>query len=180
MQIINSLIDLFMQNPLAQCIGFVALITSFISLLQNNRKHIMYINSVACFIYMVHFFMLASSTGAVLNLLSGVRNILFANDEKMPRIRKYLPGIFCVAFLISTVFSWQGIISILPLAGCFSYTIGFYMKNPTHLRRISIISPPCWLTYNLINNSWAGVISEIINISSFTISMVRYDFKKKN
>jgi hypothetical protein len=58
-------------------------------------------------------------------------------------------------------------------------TVANWMKSETKIRLISFPNSPCWLIYNAITGSVAGVITECIVMSSLIIGIVRYDILKK-
>lgn len=174
----NELIHSFTENPLAQIIGFVALSMAFLSFQQNTHKGIMGFQTVGSSIFAVHFFMLGAYTGSLLNIASALRDIVFLNkDKKWARNKIWLWG-FLGLFAAICVFTWEGPVSLLPFIGCAVFTVSFWIDNPKTVRRISWIASPCWMVYNVVNNSWAGVITEIIALSSIFIGMLRFDFKK--
>jgi len=58
-------------------------------------------------------------------------------------------------------------------------TVGFWVKNPKYTRLIYLPSSPCWLIYNVVNLSIAGVLTEIFASSSLLIAIFRFDILKK-
>jgi hypothetical protein len=53
------------------------------------------------------------------------------------------------------------------------------MRNETKIRIITFPSSPCWLVYNIITDSVAGVVTECVVMSSLIIAIIRYDILKK-
>lgn len=89
-----------------------------------------------------------------------------------------MPGFFIAAFLIASILTWQGQISVLPMMGMVSGTIAFWQKEARLVRLIGILSPPLWFTYNIIVGSYPGMITEVIILSSNLIGVYRFDRQK--
>jgi hypothetical protein len=71
------------------------------------------------------------------------------------------------------------IVELLPTLGNVVTTFSTRMENAKLVRRYSLIASPLWLTYNIINFSLGGAITEIFCIISIFVAMIRLDFKKK-
>lgn len=161
---------------LVQIIGFVAVGFSFAIFQVNNRKKMLMIMICAGLLYTVHFFLLGAFTGAAINLVGVFRNYAF--HRLKPHKHSWLmPGFFILLFIIVSIWTWQGFISLLPLGGAVSGTIAFWQTNTKHIRRLALIASPLWFTYNLISGSYPGMIVEIVMLTSNLIGMFRFDFR---
>jgi len=166
--------DLFIQ-----IIGIVAMGVSALSYLQKKTVSILLVQIASTILFATHFFMLGAFSGALLNVLSMLRNIIICfKKEKWATPKIWFP-VFAILFAIAVYFSGDGLLGILPFAGCMFMSIGLHIDNSTVARRYIICSSPCWLIYNAINLSIGGVIAEIINLISLVSSIIRYDIKKK-
>lgn len=165
-------------NMIAQILGFAALVCAILSFQQNDHKKIMLFQTIGSGLFSVHFFLLGAYTGAILNVLSLIRSGIYYHKDKEWASKAFWPYLFCLFFAAATIFTWQGIISLLPLAGCFVYTLSFNFKDPKKVRVFSSLSSPCWLIYNFLVKSWPGVITEVLNLTSIIIGYLRFDTKK--
>lgn len=176
----KTLFAYFMLNPLAQMIGFVALALALLSFQQNEHRKIMAFQCLATALFSVHFYMLDAPTAMALNVLSLIRNIIFYFKNHKWANNKIWLYFFIAVFVAAVFYTYEGPVSFCPLVGCIVFTISFWITDPKTVRRISWISSPMWIIYNIANNSWAGVITELFALSSIVIAMLRYDIKKKN
>ncbi len=163
---------------IAQAIGIIALCCAMISFQQKEHKKIMLFQVMASSLFAVHFFMLKAYTGSILNVLSLFRSGIFYFKDKKWASHPIWTYIFCILFALSTAFTWEGAISLLPLAGCIFMTISFNLKSPKLVRIFSSPSSLCWIIYNFISGSWAGVITELFNLGSIVVGYIRLDRKK--
>ena len=167
------------MNLFVQIVGIIAMGVGALSLMQKKTTSILLVQIVSTILFATHFFMLGAFAGASLNILSMLRNIvIYFKKEKWATPKIWFP-VFTLFFAIAVYFSGDGLLGLLPFAGCVFMSIGLYIDNSTVTRRYIIISSPCWLIYNTINLSIGGIIAEIINLASLISSIIRYDIKKK-
>ena len=164
---------------LAQIIGIIAMAVGAIALAQKNTKTILFIQIFSTALFGVHYFMLGAYAGAALNVLSMIRNIIIKQKKhKWANPKMWFP-IFVLSFAIAVFLSGDGLLGILPFAGCVFLSIGLYIDEGNKARRFIICSSPCWLIYNALNMSIGGVIAEIINMCSLVSAFIRFDIKRR-
>jgi hypothetical protein len=163
---------------LIQTIGFIAVGCTFALYQFNSRKHMLYIGLCGAALYSVHFTLLGARTGAVMNGLSFIRMLTFLQYGTRKRPAWIMYG-FIIAFIVAGLLSWQGWYSVLPIIGMCSGTVAFWQLKPSRIRVLSLIAPPCWFIYNFIVGSYAGMTAEIVNVSSNSFAIWRFDMKKQ-
>ncbi len=115
-----------------------------------------------------------------MNLVGFSRTITFRlqPEEKLDS-RRYLLYLFVFLFVGFGLFSWQGWYSFLPMIGMVAETIGLWMKRPFAVRAVNLFPRPCWLLYNIIVGSYAGMATEMFLAVSIVIGIIRHDIKKE-
>ncbi len=147
---------------LAQGIGLLGLLFNCGAFLFKRRQTILAATIVASLLWIFHFWLLGATTGMVMNVLCLVRQSLFYfRGAKWLESRCWVYGMIGV-FIIGGAFSWTGASSALPVLGCIFGTIAMWQIHTRHLRVLSMISPPLWITYNSMHGSLMGVLTEII------------------
>jgi len=164
---------------LAQALGFVGLLFAIISFQKNSNKEIVFFQLLGSLTFVLHFTLLGAYTGAGMNVLGVLRNIVFFNREKEWANKKLWLYVFILMYIIVGLLSWKNSYSILPIIGMIFTTVAFWVKDPKYTRLIAFPSSPCWLIYNFVNLSVAGVLTEIFAVSSLLIAMFRFDFLKQ-
>lgn len=164
---------------IAQVLGIIGMIISFLSYQNNSHKGILIFKSVSEGTFAVHYLLLNSYTGMAMNLIGVVRNILFTNlvlhkKSTLPYI--FLFSIITIAF---GVFSWIGWISMLPIVSKLLTTVAYGVKDPKLIRLLVLPSSVFWLIYNAYCYSIAGVLTEIFGIISIIAAMIRFSKKPK-
>jgi len=167
-----------MQTYIIQGIGFIGLIFAIVSFQKDTNKGILLFQSLASVTFAVHFLLLGAYTGAAMNLLGTIRNMIFYNRESKWANNKYLLYVFMFMYIIVGIITYKNYFSILSIIGMLLSTVGFWIKNTKYTRRISLTSSPCFFVYNFANWSIAGVITEIFVMLSLVVAMVRFDYNK--
>ncbi len=163
----------------AQAIGFVGLGFNGLSFQQKKRKGILAFQICAATAFIIHYILLAKYTGAVLNFLGMLRSFVFMNsDKKWAKSKIWLFG-FIGVFTAASILTWEGWYSILPTTAMILTTVSYWIKNETKIRLVTFPSSPCWLGYNIIVKSPAGILTECVVMTSLIIAIVRYDILKR-
>lgn len=71
------------------------------------------------------------------------------------------------------------IIEILPVIAMIVATIAIKIGVSKMVRRLGLISSPLWLTYNCFSGSIGAILSEIFNLISIIVGIIRLDIRKK-
>ncbi len=168
------------METIAQIIGVFALVSAVIAFQQKTHKNILIFQFTSDILFVLHFALLDAYTGAILNGIAALRGLVFVNRGKKWADNILWFWLFCFASVVSGIFTWSGMLSLLPVLGMILTTVAFWIKDPKLVRRVAFPSSPLWLVYNLANRAYGGVITEIINMISIIIAMIRLDFKKEN
>ena len=157
----------------AQLVGFVGFIAVFASFQMKSRSHILLLQLIGGLFFAFHFGLLGAFTGAVLNIISVVKVLLFRHYSG-PHRPAWPPHLIAVLLIGATAFTWSGWVSLLPMIGMLALNYGFWRHNEQTMRRSAAIASPVWLVYNVINFSIAGIITELFVISSIAIALWRF------
>lgn len=164
----------------AQIIGFLGLVCCMTAYQMKTQKKIVTVQIVSCTFFTVHFLMLGAYTGALMNFIAAIRSVVFANKDKKWGKSNWWIAFFSLVCIIAVIFSWEGVISLLPMAGMVLTTISWGIEKANLVRLISLPSSPLWIIYNLLSGSMAGVLTEMLVIISIVTAMVRLDLPERN
>lgn len=164
----------------AQIIGAVALTLAVISFQQKTHRYILAFQLAANIAFVLHFGFIGAYTGAVLNAVAAFRSVVFVNKGKAWADNKFWLWFFCLLSAAVGAATWSGWASVLPIAGMVCSTVAFWIKTPKFVRLTAFPSSPMWLVYNFVNHSYAGAVTEIINMTSIIIAIIRLDLKRNN
>ena len=176
------------MNFIAQVIGILAMLINLLSFQQKKQRTIIAFQFFGSVFFAIHFFMLGSSIGGILNVIAAIRAAIYSNKEKTGADKPFWIVLFTLAYigayiLVFTLFQKAPtaenlIIEVLPVLSMVVTTVSFWMKDAKMLRALGLIGSPLWLIYNIINVSIGGISSEVLNIASILLAMFRYDIKE--
>lgn len=174
-----------MLKTIAQIIGFGGAGLNFLSFQQSKRRGIIGVQIGAAVLFIIHYIILGidgdgeAFSGAALNFIGLLRSIVFINNHKKWAKSPVWLVVFVVISTVAAILTWEAWYSFLPSAAMILTTVSYWMKSETKIRLITFPSSPCWLVYNIIVGSVAGIVTECIVMTSLIIAIVRYDILKK-
>ena len=130
----------------AQIFGLFAIFFWTISIQNKNKKDVLLLQIYASLCYAVQFFLLKGYTAMLIDLIAVLRLYAFYIDEKKHgEIDKKLLYIFLVLTISSGVFTYDGLISIIPILIGVFYTVSTWVKNTKYLRMFYIVCAVLWM-----------------------------------
>lgn len=172
----EQMIDSFINNPIAQAIGCLALVLSLISFQMKTRGAVLIFQMLASFSCAVSLIMLGGIAGGILDVIAFSRTLVFSLSDKYKWAGSRACLFFYFALIIAVgILTWEAgsIATLFAILGTLLSTLALYMKNEQHLRIISLFVGPCWIAYNLIYSSCFGILNEIIAMTSIIIALIR-------
>ncbi len=83
--------------------------------------------------------------------------------------------IFSLLAVTVAFFTWNGPISLLPIAGTIAGTTSYWTNNARNIRIANLtVNAPCMLIYDVLVKSWGGVLNESITIIAIIVSIIRF------
>lgn len=163
---------------ITQIIGFIAFALAVLTFQSNKHKNITLLKCASDALFVIQFIMLGAYTGAVMNGIGCVRNLVYSSLVEKKKDVKFAVIFFSVAVIISGIVTWNGWISLLAIVGKLLSTLSYAFKDPKNIRRMTI--PVCivWAVYDFICNSFAGVLTEIFTLSSIAVAYFRFEYGK--
>jgi hypothetical protein len=75
-----------------------------------------------------------------------------------------IAGFFVTAFVLMTVFSWQGLVSLLPAFAVINTTLAlFYLENRS-MRILMLASSVAWIINDIICQAWPALLAESVAV----------------
>lgn len=150
-------------------LAFIASILMVYTGTLNNRKKIIFIQTIYTLMFTLGDLLLAGYSGAIVNMISIIRNILSYND-KLGTIQKI---ILIICALITTImFNNLGFIGILPLLSMIMYILFMNTKNVNKFKLIIIFSSILWVIYDFTIKLYVSSIFDVLTILSALITIL--------
>lgn len=174
----------------AQGFGIVGMIFNIIVFQQKKQKNVLLFQFFAAVSFGLNYFLLGAVMGGLLNVVGAFRSVIyyFGKKTKADSIVWFI--IFIVLFASSYPLTFLAfgkeptfknfVIEILPVLAMIVATVAIRIGSSKMVRRLGLISSPLWLTYNCFSGSIGAIASEILNLISIIIGIIRLDLRKKN
>jgi hypothetical protein len=161
--------------------GFGVLSTlCFIASFQvKSNKGLYLIQSVANVFYGIQFYLLGA-TGGLFNMgMQIVRNLLLCKKEEWKWLQHpAMAPLLCVPSLIYMIVTWNSLLDLLPFLAMTVGTFGYWTDSAKKLRIAELFGvSPAWMTYDLIEGAYGGVMNELVILASIVFSIIRFGWK---
>ncbi len=174
--------ELTLEYILSQVFIIISYLFLVLSYQAKSRKTILIYSFVSLIANGISYVFLQAYTGLAMCFVALFRNIIFMVDEKKngksEKISKKDIVILAVLYLISllsTVFTYDGFLSLLSVFATMLYTYSVWQKKTTIYKILGLPIGILWIAYNIYIMSIFGIILESI----LTISAIYGYFKEK-
>jgi len=161
---------------LAQSIGLVALAAVVFSYQGKTRNQMLNRQIVSSLIFIVHFALLNAGTGALTNAIVVVRNWVFAR-KGIHAWADHLGWVFlfCALSVGALYFSWQGVISILPVASIILGIYSRWQERAAQIRMYGLVGCALMLPYTIAVHSYAGTAAQLVIAAGIIYGIIKHD-----
>ena len=166
-----------------QAIGIVAMALNIFAYQFKSKRGLLLCLCMGSALFSVNLFLLGAVTGAIMNVLSVIRSLVYVKMDRLPISVKWVNIMFIAAYLISYVLSFtlfgiepilkNFILELLPIISMTAMTFAFAADNSKTVRLAGFISSPCWLIYNIFNLAIGGILCEVFTLVSITSALIR-------
>lgn len=157
-------------------LAFIAIV---ISICIPERKKSLGVQSLNCLCEALYDYTISAYTGAVLGILNFIRTLLFINKEKFAKIFYLLILIiFECLLVINCVYTWAGVISLLPTTASIIRTYCLWQTNMKIVRISGVIAGLLYGIYYIYYRSPFMILGYFLLMIAAIISIYKYDIKK--
>ena len=159
-----------MQIIIGNIIALIASILMTFSGLQKSKKKILFIQIIQIFLTIISNLVLGGYTGAIVNAISLIRDILLYKD-KVGVKEKIILIIFAIG--LSLAFNNLGLIGLLPLIATVTYMLFMDTKDVIKFKILIIISMILWFIYDLTIKSYTSSVFDILSALTHLIAIIQ-------
>ena len=117
---------------------------------------------------------LGGITGAIINALSCIRNILCYKNKLDLKAKIIL---ILLSTILSLIFNNLGLIGLLPVISTVVYILLMNTKDVVKFKWLSIFTMLMWLVYDLFIKSYTSAIFDFMNIMANIISIIQISLR---
>ena len=161
-----------------QILGIIPLGLFIASLHQRKKENYLLIQIGGTVLFIAQYILTNRITGAVTFTISAIRSLVFYYfKKKNRRPSSVVLIIFQLALVVSTIITWQGIVSLIPFLATAVKTWSTWQDDMKRIRKTSLFTQGCMIVYNLLASMYTGALTEACNLASTVVAMWRYDFR---
>lgn len=157
-------------------IALIASILMVYSGMLKQKKKILYFQTVQIGMSVISNIILGGITGAIINALSMIRNIL-CYKNKLGLKEKII--ITILAIILTFKFNNLGYIGLLPLISTVSYIWLMNIKDVRKFKLLIIFTMLMWLIYDVVIKSYTSAIFDFMNIIANMLTLLQIKVVKK-
>ena len=157
-------------------IALIASILMVYSGMLKQKKKILYFQTVQIGMSVISNIILGGITGAIINALSMIRNIL-CYKNKLGLKEKII--ITILAIILTFKFNNLGYIGLLPLISTVSYIWLMNIKDVRKFKLLIIFTMLMWLIYDVVIKSYTSAIFDFMNIIANMLALLQIKLVKK-
>ena len=170
---------------LSQVFTIIMYILLALTYYAKDRKKVLYLSFLSIIANGIAYIFLSAWTGVAMCVVALIRNIIFLVDErkngKREKINKVDIAILVILYvitIISTVFTYEGVLSLLSVFATGVYTYSVWQKKTNIYKLLGIPVGILWILYNIYIMSIFGIILEtvllICSITGYLLEMKKY------
>ena len=103
--------------------------------------------------------------------------ITLKNKDK--KISKKVIIIFAFILFITSIFTYDGIISLLPTIASYIYLVILSSENMENIRLYTMLLKLLWSCYDIIIAAYTTLVLDLFGLGSSLIAILRFDGKNK-
>ena len=157
---------------LANIIAFIASMVMVYSGILNNKRKILFVQGVEIILFIISDILVLGYSGAIINFLSLVRNIIVYRG-KLNNMTK------AILLLLSTgltlFFNNLGFIGLLPLFSMYIYVLFMNTEDIIKFKILMISSLLLWGVYDMMISLYTSLAFDILTILSCLVTLLMLD-----
>lgn len=164
---------------IANIIALVASTLMVISGLIKNKKKVLYIQTIQIGLTVISNLILGGITGALINIVSFFRNIVYYKNKLTFKNKIFL---ITISLVLTIIFNDYGILGLLPLISITSYTLLMSIDDLVKFKLLIIFTMIVWGIYDYSIKSYTSCIFNLFNIVTniIAIANIKEDRKKED
>lgn len=167
-EIIHSIIEIYLKDPIAQTMGLLGMITVIIALAQKDDKIVIELLLLANLFWGTHFLLMWVYAWFAAVIISVARWLLSLKYKRNKKIFLWI----VVTSLIFWVFTFQGTVSLFPIITSIVWAYWFFFLEKIRLRILMMMTSAIWLIYHIyIWSIWWAITQVLVQ---FTLIITIY------
>lgn len=157
---------ILIANAIALIASLLMVYTGYIK----KKEKILFFQTIQIGLSVISNLILGGITGAIINALGLIRNIL-CYKEKLNKIAQII--LIILSILLGVYFNNLALIGLLPIISNVVYIVFMNIKDVTKFKYLIIFTMTMWLIYDIYIMSYTSAVFDLGNIIANIISIIQ-------
>lgn len=157
---------ILIANAIALIASLLMVYTGYI----NKKEKILFFQTIQIGLSVISNLILGGITGAIINALGLIRNIL-CYKEKLNKIAQII--LIILSILLGVYFNNLALIGLLPIISNVVYIVFMNIKDVIKFKYLIIFTMTMWLIYDIYIMSYTSAVFDLGNIIANIISIIQ-------
>ena len=159
----------------SQIIGMFAVILWVLSIQNKEKKNILLFQIIANLLYSLQYFIIHAFSASLTDFFGIIKSLIFYNYTKNNKnIPIYMFFVICLIYIVLGTFTYNGLVSLIPIFISCLYTYGAYKKDEKYIRITVLIGAFFWIYYNVYVGAYVAILGNVLEIISSITSLIRF------
>lgn len=160
------------QNLISIVFGTMGIVLGAGAWLSISKNKALLIACLGSICWCIHFLALGAVTAGISNLFIASRTFA-ASKVTSPKQKNLLFFTVSFVFILIAIYSWQGLISVLPVTAAIWSTFCYTFLNNLKMRYGIVASSLIWITQSFYWGSWQNILAELMRLAANFIGIKR-------
>lgn len=157
---------ILIANAIALIASLLMVYTGYIK----KKEKILFFQTIQIGLSVISNLILGGITGAIINVLGLIRNIL-CYKEKLNKIAQII--LIILSILLGVYFNNLAVIGLLPIISNVVYIVFMNIKDVIKFKYLIIFTMTMWLVYDIYIMSYTSAVFDLGNIIANIISIIQ-------
>lgn len=157
---------------IAYAVGGVGMLVEWRAYLLHCGKAFRYWSAIAALLWSQMYALLDAWTAALTMGSTALRTLVSARLTTSSHKHMVALG-FIVLFMVLTLISWQGVVSLLPAFAVINTTLALFYLNNRHMRIALLGSSFAWIVNDIVWQAWPALIAETVAMCINAITIIK-------
>lgn len=165
---------------ISQILGFIALIICAIGYFVKSKPKFLIMQTIANVFYAMSFLWLGVLSAGIITIISTFRCVFIFYSEKFNfKHTIYYLTIFIVLYIITTIFTWESALDIIPVISGTIFTYAYYIKNLKLMRYLLLIPNTILSIFSFCSQTFTNAMLDGLEVIVIIVSIINNEIQDK-
>lgn len=165
---------------ISQVLGFIALIICAVGYFVKSKPKFLIMQTVANVFYAMSFLWLGVLSAGIITIISTFRCIFIFYSEKFNfKYTIYYLTIFIILYIITTIFTWEGPLDIIPVISGTIFTYAYYIKNLKLMRYLLLIPNTILSIFSFCSQTFTNAMLDALEVFVIIASIINNEVQDR-